>query len=432
MLPADTSGDPAERTPADNQTVRNVFVIGPDKKIKLILVYPMTTGRNFDEVLRVIDSLQLTAKHKVATPVNWQQGEDVIIAGSVSDDEAQGDLSGRLEVAEALHPDRAAAELTVVPLAHHHLVEAWAGIPSDPPPNIRTHVRGGSTGRGAARGSMSCPSSTSSTRSASSPRTLAASGILARWLDLLGEYGARDGWWSWDGLRSVADWVAWRCALDPRSAREHVRVARALRELPEIRRAFSAGQLSFSKVRALTRVAEPDSEGRLLDCPPRHRRPAGADVGRLQAPHQRRGRGRPRAPLPPPLLRPARLPSDQRRLTAEQGAIFLAALEAARGSLREAELEAGGSIATGSLENGSAEPENQPEYRELGSADALAAIAETALAQGPTPLSGPERHQLTVHVDLEALLADQAGCVHLRDGPALAPETARRLGVTQA
>ena len=88
MLPASTSGDAGERTPADNQTVRNVFVIGPDKKIKLILVYPMTTGRNFDEVLRVIDSLQLTAKHKVATPVNWQQGDDVIIAGSVSDEEA--------------------------------------------------------------------------------------------------------------------------------------------------------------------------------------------------------------------------------------------------------------------------------------------------------------------------------------------------------
>jgi thioredoxin-dependent peroxiredoxin len=89
MLPADTEGDPLERTPADNQTVRNVFVIGPDKKIKLVLLYPMTTGRNFDEVLRVIDSMQLTAKHKVATPVNWQQGEDVIIAGSVSDEEAK-------------------------------------------------------------------------------------------------------------------------------------------------------------------------------------------------------------------------------------------------------------------------------------------------------------------------------------------------------
>ena len=89
MLPAAASGDASARTPADNQTVRNVFVIGPDKKIKLILVYPMTTGRNFDEVLRVIDLLQLTAKHRVATPVNWKQGEDVIIAGSVSDAEAK-------------------------------------------------------------------------------------------------------------------------------------------------------------------------------------------------------------------------------------------------------------------------------------------------------------------------------------------------------
>jgi alkyl hydroperoxide reductase subunit AhpC len=89
MLPEDVSGDAGARTPADNQTVRNVFVIGPDKKIKLILVYPMTTGRNFDEVLRVIDSLQLTANHKVTTPANWQQGDKVIIAGSVSDEAAK-------------------------------------------------------------------------------------------------------------------------------------------------------------------------------------------------------------------------------------------------------------------------------------------------------------------------------------------------------
>ncbi|HTT81891.1 MAG TPA: peroxiredoxin [Rhizomicrobium sp.] len=89
MLPASTSGDPSQRTAADNLTVRNVFVVGPDKKIKLILVYPMTTGRNFDEVLRVIDSLQLTTKHKVATPANWKPGEDVIISGSVSDEEAK-------------------------------------------------------------------------------------------------------------------------------------------------------------------------------------------------------------------------------------------------------------------------------------------------------------------------------------------------------
>ena len=89
MLAEEVSGEAADRTPADNQTVRNVFVIGPDKKVKLILVYPMTTGRNFDEVLRVVDSLQLTANNKVATPVNWKQGEDVIIAGSVSDDQAR-------------------------------------------------------------------------------------------------------------------------------------------------------------------------------------------------------------------------------------------------------------------------------------------------------------------------------------------------------
>jgi alkyl hydroperoxide reductase subunit AhpC len=89
MLAGDVAGDAADRTPADNQTVRNVFIIGPDKKIKLILVYPMTTGRNFDEVLRVLDSLQLTAKHKVATPVNWNKGEDVVIAGSVNNDQAK-------------------------------------------------------------------------------------------------------------------------------------------------------------------------------------------------------------------------------------------------------------------------------------------------------------------------------------------------------
>ena len=89
MLPADLTGTCDGRTAADNQTVRNVFVVGPDKKIKLIIAYPMTTGRNFDEVLRVIDSLQLTAKHKVSTPVNWKQGEDVIIAGSVNDEDAK-------------------------------------------------------------------------------------------------------------------------------------------------------------------------------------------------------------------------------------------------------------------------------------------------------------------------------------------------------
>ena len=94
MLPAEVSGDPGKRTPADNQTVRNVFIIGPDKKIRLILVYPMATGRNFDEVLRVIDSLQLTDKHKVATPADWKQGDDVIITTAVSNEEAQTKFPG--------------------------------------------------------------------------------------------------------------------------------------------------------------------------------------------------------------------------------------------------------------------------------------------------------------------------------------------------
>ena len=98
MLPADTSGDPLTRTPVDNQTVRNVFVIAPDKTIRLILVYPMTTGRNFDELLRVIDSLQLTAEHRLATPVNWRQGEDVIISAAVSDEEASELFPGYVAV----------------------------------------------------------------------------------------------------------------------------------------------------------------------------------------------------------------------------------------------------------------------------------------------------------------------------------------------
>ncbi|MGE0626495.1 MAG: peroxiredoxin [Hyphomicrobiaceae bacterium] len=94
MLPASTGGTSEGRTPADNQTVRNVFIVGPDKQIKLIIAYPMTTGRNFDEVLRVLDSLQLTAKHKVATPANWKQGDDVIITGAVSDEEAKTKFPG--------------------------------------------------------------------------------------------------------------------------------------------------------------------------------------------------------------------------------------------------------------------------------------------------------------------------------------------------
>ena len=109
MLPASASGDAPGRTPADNATVRNVYIVGPDKKVKLVLSYPMSTGRNFAEILRALDSLQLTAKHQVATPVNWNQGDDVIIVPAVSNEAAKAEVSGGLEVAQALYADRAAA-----------------------------------------------------------------------------------------------------------------------------------------------------------------------------------------------------------------------------------------------------------------------------------------------------------------------------------
>ena len=112
MLPADVEGDPADRTPADNQTVRNVVVVGPDKKVKLILVYPMTTGRNFDEVLRVIDSLQLTADHKVATPVKLEAGRGRDHRRLGLRRRGQGEVPGRLGVTQALHPHRPAAGLS--------------------------------------------------------------------------------------------------------------------------------------------------------------------------------------------------------------------------------------------------------------------------------------------------------------------------------
>ena len=131
MLPANTSGDSATRTPADNQTVRNVFVIGPDKKVKLILVYPMTTGRNFDEVLRVIDSLQLTAKHRVATPVNWKQGEDVIIAGSVSNEEARqifGDVATLQIAVAALRPPQEDSQIPDLQGGLKLSIDAYKGL----------------------------------------------------------------------------------------------------------------------------------------------------------------------------------------------------------------------------------------------------------------------------------------------------------------
>ena len=130
MLPASTTGTAKGRTPADNATVRNVYIIGPDKKVKLVISYPMSTGRNFPEILRALDSLQLTAKHQVATPVNWQDGEDVIIVPAVSDEAAKQKYPERLEVAQALHPDR-------VPAAVRR--QATGGAP--PPPDLTPERR---------------------------------------------------------------------------------------------------------------------------------------------------------------------------------------------------------------------------------------------------------------------------------------------------
>ena len=139
MLPAAANGDASQRSASDNQTVRNVFVIGPDKKIKLVLVYPMTTGRNFDEVLRVIDSLQLTARHGVATPVNWERGEDVIIAGSVSDEEAKKTYPERLEGTEALYPHCATAAIITADTNLLSVRRAWRlGTGSTPRPASST------------------------------------------------------------------------------------------------------------------------------------------------------------------------------------------------------------------------------------------------------------------------------------------------------
>jgi Domain of unknown function (DUF222)/HNH endonuclease len=245
---------------------------------------------------------------------------------------------------------------------------------------------------------------------------------MCRWLELVGEFDRREGWGSWAGVRSCMEWVSWRCALDPRSAREHVRVARSLRELPSIRGAFSRGELSYSKVRALTRVAEPDSEEELIELA-RH-----ATAAQLER-----------------MLRAFRRVSDDEardsherrylhhfwdedgslrvnaRLPAEDGAQLLRALEAARESL---EVGPGG----GSAEprDASAPIETQPENGSATAADCLVALAETALAAGPTPLAGGDRYQVVLHLDA------RTGEGRLDDGPVLAPQTARRLGCDAA
>jgi uncharacterized protein DUF222 len=256
---------------------------------------------------------------------------------------------------------------------------------------------------------------------------------MARWLALVGEFDRRDGWGTCWGCRSTTQWIAWRCALSPRAAREHVRVARALPELPRIRDACESGRLSYSKVRVLTRVAEPDSEADLLELAGNA---TASQLERMLRAFRRVSRAEAHAGYEDRYLT---WHWDEEgslclraRLPAEEGALVLAALQASRESLLHERdgFECG--PAGPSPASGSAGPQSDLDGGREGSrptnADAVSAMAESALAAGPAPLSGPERQQLTVDVDLDILVADGAGAVHVRDGPALAPETARRLG----
>ena len=261
----------------------------------------------------------------------------------------------------------------------------------------------------------------------------------ARWLELVAEFDRREGWGG-TGCRSTCEWVAWRCALTPRAAREHVRVARALVELPAIGKAFGAGELSYSKVRALTRVADADGEAELIELA-RHataaqlermvraaRRCTAADADEARRESFVRwywddedGCLRIDAKLPP-----------------EDGALVLRALEAARDAIhaeRAAEADEPRDGSAGPLAaigpSGSAEP---PPVASPSNAESLAALAEAALARPPASMAGGERYQVFVHVDAETLATDSPGAsvtgrgeCAIADGPGIAPETARRL-----
>jgi hypothetical protein len=267
-----------------------------------------------------------------------------------------------------------------------------------------------------------------------------------RWLMLVGELDRRGGWAEW-GCRSCTHWLSYRCGLSPAAAREQVRVARLLARLPEIRATFERGELCYSQVRALTRVATPDTEPDLIEIA-RHATAAqletvvrafrgvlGAELGSSRPEYERRY-VRCQHDDDGSLLIHARLP-------AEEGALVLAGLEAARDALREARaVPAGGADGSASAEATqigdigaeaaeAAEPadgeESPGERTAVSNADALALMAETLLASGPAQRTGGERHQVVVHVDAAMLDNDEEGSCQLEDGAALHPETARRL-----
>ena len=253
----------------------------------------------------------------------------------------------------------------------------------------------------------------------------------ARWLELLAEFDRREGWGD-SGCRSCSEWVAWRCALDPRSAREHVRVARRLPELPEIRAAFARGALSFSKVRALTRIAEPDSEEDLLKLA---RHATAAQLERIV-----RATRRATAAEADESYRESFLTwawddhgclCFSGRLPAEDGAQFLRALEACRDALHESADDDRGTpapppSARAGTPSGSAEPpEDAPPPRVPTNAEAVVAMSETALARPPAGVPGAERHQVLVHIDAGSLAVDEivdpeAECAYRRRARACA------------
>jgi hypothetical protein len=260
---------------------------------------------------------------------------------------------------------------------------------------------------------------------------------MARWIALVSEYDRRDGWSSWRGVRAPPEWIAWRCSYAPRAAREHVRVARALRELPRTRAAFSRGELSYSKARCLTRVATADSETDLLHLA---RYATASQLERMLRAYRAS------------TVEEANAAYDQRelwwhwasdgslhlgaRLPAEEGRVFLRALETARAQIREESRAADD-------ENGSAEPRDDgisERHRDLGpngeillgrvarNSDALSRVCESFLEHGPATRSGSNRHHVLVHVDANTLSSDAPGRAQMERGPTLAPETARRLG----
>jgi hypothetical protein len=241
---------------------------------------------------------------------------------------------------------------------------------------------------------------------------------MARWIALVDEYDRREGWGKWSGVGSTAHWISWQCACSLRTARDHVRVARALRDLPLTLEAFSRGSLSYSKVRALSRVATPDSEDFLLH------QATYATASQLDRMLRAYERSECEEPTEPTLSwhwnRDGSL-TVEARLAPDDGRAFLDALESARTQIRE-------ESRPDRDEDGSAEPPSPLLGDVRTNADALSVIAESFLAHGPRERAGPQRRQLVVHVDLERLAGDARGRSELDHGPPIDPETARRLG----